>query len=99
MRLLLDTHILVWLVAVDSRLLPRLAASLAGDDLMISTASIWELSIKYHLGKLPSVGLLLEDVQGRADQLMAQALEDGLHLVSLDERVTAWAGAPLLNWR
>jgi len=33
-----------------------------------------------------------------ADQLMAQALEDGLHLVSLDERVTAWAGAPLLNW-
>ena len=115
-------------IAGDPRLPTRLAAALAENDLVISTASVWELSIKYHLGKLPSVVPLLEDVPGVADQLgasilditpshairagalawahrdpfdrmlVAQALEDGLRLVSLDERVTAWAGAPLLNW-
>lgn len=129
MKLLLDTHILIWLVVADPRLSPKLAASLAEHDLIISTASIWELSIKYHLGKLPSVKSLLEDVPEMADQLgasvlditpahairagalawahrdpfdrmlVAQALEDGLQLVSLDERITAWAGAPLLSWR
>ncbi len=31
--------------------------------------------------------------------LVAQALEDGLQVATLDERVTGWAGAPLLSWR
>lgn len=74
MKLLLDTHILVWLVAADPRLPPKLAAQLTEYELNISTASIWELSIKYHQGKLPSVGPLLEDLPRMAEQLGASVL-------------------------
>lgn len=53
MRLLLDTHIYLWLVRDD----PKLGDAARGlirnaDDVFVSSASIWEIAIKVSLGKL-----------------------------------------------
>jgi PIN domain nuclease of toxin-antitoxin system len=53
MRFLLDTHLLVWAGAFPERLSKR-ASSLIEDpanDLIFSSASIWEAAIKYNLGR------------------------------------------------
>ena len=53
MRLLLDTHILLWAAGYPGRLTPE-ARSLLDDpatELLFSTASIWEIVIKKALGR------------------------------------------------
>lgn len=53
MRLLLDTHLLLW-AAADSRRLPGEARALledTGNDAYYSAASIWEVAIKSSLGR------------------------------------------------
>lgn len=55
MRLLLDSHTLIW-AADDPGKLPALAKSLILDpsnERLISAATIWEMAIKVSLGKLP----------------------------------------------
>jgi len=52
-RLLLDTHLLLW-AAADSSRLPSAARALledAGNDAYYSAASIWEIAIKISLGR------------------------------------------------
>ena len=54
MRLLLDTHTLLWADAEPSRL-SKTAQSLVHDvenELLLSCASLWEMQIKVMLGKL-----------------------------------------------
>lgn len=53
MRLLLDTHIYLWSVS-GSQNLSKKAKSLIidADEVFVSSASIWEASIKASLGKL-----------------------------------------------
>jgi PIN domain nuclease of toxin-antitoxin system len=55
MRLLIDSHLLLWAALDDPRLAgARRAAYVDPDnDLLVSTATLWELGIKYALGKLP----------------------------------------------
>ena len=53
-RILIDTHVFLWFIADHPRL-SRSHRSLIGDptsDVSISLASLWEISIKYSLGKL-----------------------------------------------
>ena len=54
MKLLLDTHTLLWFITSDSKL--SLAARLLIDDLandkFVSVVSLWEIAIKYGLGRL-----------------------------------------------
>jgi PIN domain nuclease of toxin-antitoxin system len=53
MRLLLDTHVFLWVVAGSPRLKPaarRLIES--ADETWVSAASLWEIAIKVRLGKL-----------------------------------------------
>ncbi len=55
MKLLLDTHIFLWYITADSRL-PTLfldAIREPTNDVYLSVASLWEIVIKYNLGKLP----------------------------------------------
>ena len=65
MRLLLDTHIYIWAVMDD----PKLTATarkliLDADEVFVSSASIWEASIKAGLGKLEAdVNLLVSEIQ------------------------------------
>lgn len=53
MRLLLDTHVAIWAL-VSPELIPDRLASLIADadnDVFVSAASIWEIGIKFALGK------------------------------------------------
>jgi len=53
MRLLLDTHILLWVMLDDTQLSARARSLLSdADSLHVSTVSLWELAIKRSLGKL-----------------------------------------------
>lgn len=53
MRLLLDTHIWLWLLEKPDRISRAAFAQIEGaDELLLSVASIWEFSIKARLGKL-----------------------------------------------
>ncbi len=54
MRLLLDSHVLVWLVEAPERLGPASRAMLEDLDnqLFASVASLWELAIKSALGRV-----------------------------------------------
>jgi PIN domain nuclease of toxin-antitoxin system len=53
MRLLLDSHILLWLLADDKKL-PRLARTRIrkANSVLVSSATLWELSIKVGMGRL-----------------------------------------------
>jgi PIN domain nuclease of toxin-antitoxin system len=57
MRYLLDTGVWLWSQARPERLgrkaIKLLSAVPEGDELFLSAASCWEISIKFHLGKLP----------------------------------------------
>lgn len=53
MRLLLDTHVFIWVVADDPRL--TLAAReliVEADAVYVSSASVWEIAIKSAVGKI-----------------------------------------------
>jgi len=54
MNLLLDTHIFLWFVNDDPRLSNSLKDLIESENNLsfLSVASLWEMSIKYNLGKL-----------------------------------------------
>jgi PIN domain nuclease of toxin-antitoxin system len=63
-RFLLDTHALLWWLFDDPRLSPT-ARDLVGDpqnEILVSSASAWEICTKHRLGKLPGAGELVRDV-------------------------------------
>jgi PIN domain nuclease of toxin-antitoxin system len=52
-RLLLDTHVFLWLLAEPERLGPHLRTlEDPATDLLLSAASSWEIAIKVRLGRL-----------------------------------------------
>lgn len=53
MKLLLDTHALLWFLLNDARLSSRARSIMVdpGNDLLVSPASFWEIAIKISLGK------------------------------------------------
>lgn len=55
MRILLDTHCWLWLQTAPERIPPDALEALASPDdvLLLSSASAWEIAIKYALGRLP----------------------------------------------
>ena len=54
MRLLIDTHVLLWAVGAPERLsdTARETLSTAGHQVAIGTASLWEIAIKVSRGRL-----------------------------------------------
>jgi PIN domain nuclease of toxin-antitoxin system len=63
-RLLLDTHALLWWAAGDEALsLPaRDAIADEGNDIFVSAASAWEIATKHCLGKLPGAAAMALDL-------------------------------------
>ena len=55
MKLLLDTHVFLWYITADPRLsaLFRSAIREPKNEVFLSIASLWEIIVKYNLGKLP----------------------------------------------
>lgn len=64
MRLLLDTHVLLWAVLNDARLTAAQAGAIREGDLYLSAASVWEIGIKRALGKLDVPDTLFDIAAG-----------------------------------
>lgn len=63
MRLLLDTHALIWWLAGDNSL-SRRAQDAIGDEansVAVSAASAMEVATKFRIGKLPQARILVQD--------------------------------------
>lgn len=95
MRLLLDTHVLIW-VLEDSPRLSRRARELVADpdsECWVSAASIWEMAIKSKLGKLQLASPLAAVERAISDSGLS-ALDVRLRHASAVERVEAAHGDP-----
>jgi PIN domain nuclease of toxin-antitoxin system len=71
MRLLLDTHTLIWWLATHPNLSVVARDAIADDtnEVHVSAVSAWEIATKHRIGKLPGVGFLVSDMAGvMADQ-------------------------------
>lgn len=118
MRLLADSHVLIWWMENPSLLTPAARAAIAdpGNEVFMSAASIWELGLKVAKGKLrlPDNFVPLLRAGGFTDlpiqarhaerslnlpavhgdpfdrMLIAQALEEGLTLVSCDQWIAGY---------
>lgn len=65
LRLLLDTHALIWWLAGDEAL-SRRAREAIGDEansIAVSAASAMEIATKFRIGKLPDAALLARDFE------------------------------------
>jgi PIN domain nuclease of toxin-antitoxin system len=64
LRLLLDTHALLWWLAGDEQLSSSARKAIAdvANDVLVSAASAWEITTKHRLGKLPGVGAIVADL-------------------------------------
>lgn len=58
MRLLLDTHVLIWWLRRDPKLGVKTRHAIASPEnaVMISVATPWEMTVKYRIGKLDERG-------------------------------------------
>lgn len=65
MRLLLDTHALIWWLAGDAALSHRArdAISDEANGIAVSAASAMEVATKFRIGKLPDAALLAQDFE------------------------------------
>lgn len=63
MKLLLDTHVLLWALLEPQKLSPELRDALENSDnaLVVSAASAWEITTKWRLGKLPQARAVVEN--------------------------------------
>ena len=53
MRLLLDTHVFLWVVAGSASLKSKTRKLIeSAEEVFVSSASIWEVAIKVRIGKL-----------------------------------------------
>ncbi len=84
MRVLLDTHALLWWLS-DDPALTRSARKIIADPqnmLIVSAASAWEIATKVRLGKLPTASDLAADfaghLEGEGFQLLAISGEHGI---------------------
>jgi len=87
MKLLLDTHALIWWFNEPAKLSARAASILGnpGNTILISAAVAWELAIKVNLGKIDALPLVTELASHTAEEgftelpiSMAQAVRAGL---------------------
>ncbi len=91
MKLLLDTHILVW-AALDHPSLPPTAADMITDPanrVMVSAASSWEIAIKVRSGRWPEASTLL-------DQFVDACADLAADILAIEVEHTVRAG--LLEW-
>lgn len=83
MRLLLDTHVLLWALSSPERLgkKARFAIEDPSNDVMFSASSIWEIAIKWALKRL--------DFTVTPDDILAAAIESGFNEFPVRSAVAA----------
>lgn len=67
MKVLWDTHVLLWMFSADARLSKIAQAAIANENSqnLVSIISLWEIAIKFTLGKLDLDGLTVLDLATR----------------------------------
>lgn len=89
MKILVDTHVFLWLMTEPERLVPtvRSACQDEANQLVLSVVSLWEMQIKVGLGKLtlhlPLRQILDEQIHRGAFELLPVLAEHVLELDSL----------------
>lgn len=76
MRLLLDTHALLWALLDPSKLGKRARKLIESTDntRVVSAASAWEIATKFRLGKLPEAENIVRDYPVHLATMMATEL-------------------------
>lgn len=88
MKLLLDTHIVLWWLSAHPKLDAPSRTMISDAECWLSAASIWEVAIKFRLGKLPMA----------PDVMLAAARQGGIHLLAVQpEHAAATAALPALH--
>jgi PIN domain nuclease of toxin-antitoxin system len=65
MKLLLDTHVLLWWLTDDTTLSDDVKSTLDHDpDVYVSSATVWEIAIKQAIGKISQPAELGELIRG-----------------------------------
>jgi PIN domain nuclease of toxin-antitoxin system len=119
LKLLLDTHALLWWLAGDSRIESKAQDFITdpGNDILVSSVSLWEIIVKVRVGKLEAnigeivaainaqgfemldihpkhleelVGLPMHHKDPFDHLLIAQAIAEGLTLLSQDKHTSAY---------
>ena len=74
--MLLDTHIFLWWLFNDVRLPVNIREFIQNIDhsIYVSAASVWEISTKFRLGKLPEASSVAKDVPKWIEKAGFQAL-------------------------
>lgn len=74
--LLLDTHVLLWALMEPERLSDRARQALENPDntLLVSSASAWEMAVKYRLGRLPGAESVVHGFDRHVKALRATEL-------------------------
>ena len=92
MKILLDTHLLLWAAGQPGRL-PRKARALMGDahnQLVFSSASLWEIAIKRGLGR--------DDFQVDPRMLRRSLIDNGYEELAITgEHAVAVDGLPAIH--
>ena len=68
--LLLDTHIFLWWLFDDHRLPAGIRKTIEdpANPILVSSASVWEITTKFRLGKLPKASLVAKNVPACIDK-------------------------------
>lgn len=72
MKLLLDTHVLLWWLAQSNRLSAEALKAIANPEnaVLVSAATAWEIAIKNALGKVTSPDDLAKELQKHRFEMM-----------------------------
>lgn len=75
MQLLLDTHAFLWWLLDDSELSEKARDSISNLDnhVFVSSASAWEISTKFRIGKLPDAQAVANDI---SNHILAEGFKE-----------------------
>jgi PIN domain nuclease of toxin-antitoxin system len=84
MKLLLDTHVLLWALMEPSKLSAKARVAILDpeNDCFVSAISLWEISMKHALGKLELSGIKPEELIGKVKRM-------GVDLLALSPETAA----------
>lgn len=89
MKILLDTHVLVWALSSPEKIKPKVQDLLVDTDniVFVSIASLWELQIKKSLNKI-----------SLPDDFISQLQENGFELLDINyKHIAKLAELPLIH--
>ena len=90
MRILLDTHVLLWWLQDNPRLRPKARGMIAdtSNTVVISVATPWEISVKHRIGKMKESGAVI----------MGAVVDQGITVLDLTcEHLKILEAMPLLH--